>query len=143
MLSGLYIPHPTISYLEKFVTGSSLKQSDSLCKAVRFWVTLNSLQGNTLELSFPIKHGEWFQAAILQQALFTDGLSVGTVQQPIDRLFLSYWLFEMGQIPQETWISEYIQTFQVSRAFVQERLNLQPFATKAQTDHGYKTPFAQ
>ena len=136
--SGLFIPKPTITYLEKFVTGSSLKQTDSLLKAIRLWVTLNSLWGNTLDLDFPITHRQWFNQGIVQQGLFTDGLSENTFQQPIDRIPLSYWLFDLGQIHQETWITNYCQTFLMPRETVIDLLDQYPFLSSAKTTDGYK-----
>lgn len=135
---GIVIPKPTIPYLEKFVTGSSLKQTDSLHKAVRLWVTLNSLWGNTLDLVFPITHRQWFNQAIGQQELFTDGLSESTFQQPIDRIPLSYWLFDLGNIHQEAWITNYCQTFLMPRETVIGLLDQYPFFSSAKTIDGIK-----
>lgn len=123
----LALPKPTVSYLERFVSGSSIKPISSLRKAVRLWVTLRSFIDNSMELSFPISHGDWYQRAIAQQALYSDGLTGARKLRPLHSVTVAEWLFEVGGAFKEAWIEDYCCRYHVDRKDVLDCLGQFPF----------------
>jgi CRISPR-associated protein (TIGR03985 family) len=103
-------PAPTVDLLSKLSSGS-IAQIDSLCAAMRYWVTLRSLYGDEQHrLLLPAKFGyaDWFELAINQKK------ASPYAETPLHDVTLQQWL-ESGGINPLEWEKEYSACFSLSK----------------------------